>query len=58
MTTRLRVDILLDERQIDDLITLAIKLGYRRDAPTLRWSRDERKDAARYALQKLAGGSR
>ena len=50
----LRVDLRIYSRaQLERLVTIAIKRGFQRSAPTLRWTETERREAARYAVAKL-----
>jgi len=52
MTTRLRLDMPFTDEQVEELVRLAIMHGYTRVEPRRRWTDRERREAARYAMER------
>jgi hypothetical protein len=54
MTTWLRVELPFEEEQIDALVAMSASFGYERSDPKRpRWLKGERKEAARYVMERL-----
>lgn len=50
---RLRVELPIEGRQLDILVGIAIHHGYARVEPRKSWKLLEKKEAARYAMERL-----
>ena len=53
---KVRIDLNLTERQVMELCSIAVFNGYMRVDPRRSWGPIERKEAVRFAMEKLAKG--
>lgn len=50
---KIRLDLEVDEPQVQKLIQTAYLTGWSREEPRKRWTEKEKKEAARYGLQSI-----